>query len=444
MSIPFGRSIPAGAGKTRPKGGRHATTEVYPRGCGENMEDTGLTRATVGLSPRVRGKPRGRGGGARDTRSIPAGAGKTSTGPNRGAMTTVYPRGCGENSAFTSSDTRASGLSPRVRGKRSLGGRSSHAPRSIPAGAGKTPQSASGGVQGAVYPRGCGENAGQGKSLPRNTGLSPRVRGKRRAGVNAVVNGRSIPAGAGKTFENLRTLTANEVYPRGCGENSSSLPASVRSRGLSPRVRGKPLRAPRAAFRARSIPAGAGKTQALWAAREMDWVYPRGCGENERVLWGRGAAEGLSPRVRGKPRRIARADTRERSIPAGAGKTPEGAGACAGGVVYPRGCGENTRSARAMCARGGLSPRVRGKPHRGEHGEPRPRSIPAGAGKTTISTEASPKHRVYPRGCGENASTTAPLAMWKGLSPRVRGKHSYDPARTSQRRSIPAGAGKTR
>ena len=90
-------------------------------------------------------------------------------------------------------------------------------------------------------------------------GLSPRVRGKRFLAWAAMRVRGSIPACAGEAryCDNLRD--ALEVYPRVCGGSATGAPQSLRDMGLSPRVRGKPLRQHGRNDCARSIPACAGE-----------------------------------------------------------------------------------------------------------------------------------------------------------------------------------------
>ena len=72
----------------------------------------------------------------------------------------------------------------------------------------------------------------------------------------------------------------------------------------------------------------------------------------------------------------------------------------------------------------GPSPRVRGKRLAQGAGDPWPRSIPSGAGKTLSQEEVALRSN--------------------GPSPRVRGKRPPRPSRSTRSGSIPAGAGKTR
>ena len=93
-----------------------------------------------------------------------------------------------------------------------------------------------------VYPRVCGGNWPTLQGDPRQQGLSPRVRGKlnRRRAFAEIT--RSIPACAGETHKADRSRCRSEVYPRVCGGNPLWLSYTVSPGGLSPRVRGKPFR----------------------------------------------------------------------------------------------------------------------------------------------------------------------------------------------------------
>ena len=93
------------------------------------------------------------------------------------------------------------------------------------------------------------------------SGLSPRVRGNHTGvGVDDLLAG-SIPACAGKPLPHYRLTGFPKVYPRVCGETSTSLPLDRLSKGLSPRVRGNLVRVAVDVEIVRSIPACAGKPQ---------------------------------------------------------------------------------------------------------------------------------------------------------------------------------------
>ena len=105
------RSIPARAGETTRVRKRHHPQEtsssirrVHPRACGGNHRSN-VSAAVIshrGPSPRVRGKPHGRGCTTADRhrRSIPARAGETSTSTlsrSQIPLQAVHPRACGGN-----------------------------------------------------------------------------------------------------------------------------------------------------------------------------------------------------------------------------------------------------------------------------------------------------------------------------------------------------------
>ena len=229
------------------------------------------------------------------------------------------------------------------------------------------------------------------------------MRGKPSIQPIIAVTAGSIPAGAGKTHFHDPGSPVPVVYPRGCGENRLFRDDRTNSRGLSPRVRGKPAPKTTAVATIGSIPAGAGKTSPTTSGAAPGAVYPRGCGENNNRIPARLGWAGLSPRVRGKHHRPLRVQLQARSIPAGAGKTTTVSLPVWGGQVYPRGCGENFFSARICSMSAGLSPRVRGKRSNPTKCFCRIRSIPAGAGKTKAWAPWPTTRGVYPRGCGENS-----------------------------------------
>ena len=175
----------------------------------------------------------------RKRRSIPACAGETRPPGSNTRQTSVYPRVCGGNIVRPIGEVAQQGLSPRVRGKRRAHKIITGKTGSIPACAGETPWPAIGGGGPMVYPRVCGGNCRRPLIACRRPGLSPRVRGKpaRASGFPAGI--RSIPACAGETVSVIRHGRVTRVYPRVCGGNCPPSRVSLALQGLSPRVRGK-------------------------------------------------------------------------------------------------------------------------------------------------------------------------------------------------------------
>ena len=178
------------------------------------------------------------------------------------------------------------------------------------------------------------------------------------------------------------------------------------TRGLSPRVRGNPLRCVADDFYSRSIPACAGEPSTRQRLGYVRPVYPRVCGGTEVDAREDINVRGLSPRVRGNLDKsiLERGDVR--SIPACAGEPTGTIVSQSGNRVYPRVCG-GTRSSQCLCrSQRGLSPRVRG--NRAVHGvdEVSLRSIPACAGEPWAVIRMPMPWAVYPRVCGGTFQTS--------------------------------------
>ena len=263
----------------------------------------GEIRHMRGLSPRVRGNPPGPAPTPRRTRSIPACAGEPGRSRTAACRPGVYPRVCGGTLRRQSPLRRGSGLSPRVRGNHNgqdyqatnagsipacAGEPSSlvnteNPLRSIPACAGEPTIQMEGWTGNRVYPRVCGGTQWAKEHGQRPNGLSPRVRG----------NPGRLP-GYGPD---------DGVYPRVCGGTLIYQGAGSRLQGLSPRVRGNPGANRRTRAKRRSIPACAGEPRGGCRTGAYRRVYPRVCGgtgHREVIMMERC---GLSPRVRGNPLR---------------------------------------------------------------------------------------------------------------------------------------------
>ena len=210
-------SIPACAGEPHP--GRHSTRPlpVYPRVCGGTNARRRYIRASKGLSPRVRGNPRGAVQLAAERRSIPACAGEPSGKRNDRTFTTVYPRVCGGTDEKGGVPAARQGLSPRVRGNPQGDAAAIRRGRSIPACAGEPPGCALSARLMPVYPRVCGGTATGKHEFADLYGLSPRVRGNRTACATARRTARSIPACAGEPTSLSIWAPPPKVYPRVCG-----------------------------------------------------------------------------------------------------------------------------------------------------------------------------------------------------------------------------------
>ena len=170
---------------------------------------------------------------------------------------------------------------------------------SIPAHAGKPVSASVPANVTRVYPRACGETTSTPAAMRTAVGLSPRMRGNRvRARAHDFAEG-SIPAHAGKPLRSMGALPVDGVYPRACGETMIGTSLRYPNQGLSPRMRGNLTSFPRSAGCQRSIPAHAGKPLSPCASTSSIRVYPRACGETFDFALGPGDLAGLSPRMRG-------------------------------------------------------------------------------------------------------------------------------------------------
>ena len=176
----------------------NAQGQVYPRVCGGTERAYQWSDRTYGLSPRVRGnrqvaQPFPTSGG-----SIPACAGEPARAALFALLVKVYPRVCGGTGICDGAGISGGGLSPRVRGNHSLKFAIREFRGSIPACAGEPLCGLCRPAPGAVYPRVCGGTPRplwQGRSV---RGLSPRVRGNRSMSPRGMYRMRSIPACAGE------------------------------------------------------------------------------------------------------------------------------------------------------------------------------------------------------------------------------------------------------
>ena len=186
-------------------------------------------------------------------------------------------------------------------------------------------------------------------------------------------------------------------------------------------------------------------------------------GENRSGGEAHRAGAGSSPRGRGKRIRGGGAPSRQRLIPAWAGKTDSPHRRCAPPAAHPRVGGENKTNDLIGVAADGSSPRGRGK-----HQEPDFEClgvglIPAWAGKTwnmlmmRSATGAHPRvggktvvfralpgsQAAHPRVGGENLAVPYSTEIELGSSPRGRGKRLVVILGCCCVGLIPAWAGKT-
>ena len=436
-----GGSIPACAGEPRADDIFRDYLGVYPRVCGGTPAPRFPGPTSSGLSPRVRGNPAQTALPHHGTGSIPACAGEPVASHLRLSLGGVYPRVCGGTLAEARANAWNKGLSPRVRGNPVVSEGYNCSKGSIPACAGEPDADHPRRRSRRVYPRVCGGTKPPNLSDLPAGGLSPRVRGNQCISTAYTASAGSIPACAGEPKRCRPAPGRCRVYPRVCGgtfEIPGQRPSSL---GLSPRVRGNPRSAPRRRRRARSIPACAGEPAAPAFRPPGSRVYPRVCGGTGAVDVHVDGGAGLSPRVRGNPHDWRGGNRRGGSIPACAGEPGAGVACRAGHRVYPRVCGGTSAGRRGRRRAWGLSPRVRGNPRRSMNWPVEAGSIPACAGEPGPNPRVAYTSEVYPRVCGGTRQRRVDGLELEGLSPRVRGNQPLAVAVQAPVGSIPACAG---
>ena len=409
--------------------------------CGGTDCRAAMMVRSTGLSPRVRGNPVGPFSQFAQHRSIPACAGEPGFRTELLVTVGVYPRVCGGTLRQVSEQAAHSGLSPRVRGNQVFGGGNAYIAGSIPACAGEPWRCQIVAWSLEVYPRVCGGTTAWQWKPGCHRGLSPRVRGNLPPPRLEHPQARSIPACAGEPIGRSRPVCRRKVYPRVCGGTPAFRPQVTDFEGLSPRVRGNPVRFLAKGKRLRSIPACAGEPHRRCAASLPARVYPRVCGGTSHSQSLPSINDGLSPRVRGNLRLKPARNGGGGSIPACAGEPGRARLSATPRKVYPRVCGGTRMAVPEKINQRGLSPRVRGNLWRQVDAAFRAGSIPACAGEPVQPRRLATHLRVYPRVCGGTRGRRGRRILYGGLSPRVRGNPLPGFPIPSGLRSIPACAG---
>ena len=274
-------------------------------------------------------------------RIIPAHAGQTRARYVRDENRTDHPRACGANMFFDTSQVKADGSSPRMRGKRYCGFCLCPIRRIIPAHAGQTLVIRWSNARTSDHPRACGANWRGRNPYPTQQGSSPRMRGKplKARLHNAAL--RIIPAHAGQTNQATPDRSRRTDHPRACGANLRRSLRTARMCGSSPRMRGKLHHEQVRVAGSRIIPAHAGQTSARSSSSKEKSDHPRACGANRFIHGVNNTRSGSSPRMRGKLRQYARHKPMSGIIPAHAGQTIQRLIGMYVQQDHPRACGAN-------------------------------------------------------------------------------------------------------
>ena len=235
-----------------------------------------------------------------------------------------------------------------------------------------------------------------------------------------------IPAHAGKTAVHRTIDSGLGAHPRSRGENRAAAALVSAARGSSPLTRGKRRSLARFLDGRGLIPAHAGKTTSARARSSSTPAHPRSRGENTADSRRFDAWVGSSPLTRGKLDVLGVPAGAEGLIPAHAGKTLRDPGRAHGHGAHPRSRGENTRPREARDHAAGSSPLTRGKHAFRRPGQTQRRLIPAHAGKTSRSRAGTHTAWAHPRSRGENDTASSRALNTVGSSPLTRGKRSRE------------------
>ena len=191
---------------------------------------------------------------------------------------------------------------------------------SIPAHAGEPQTRRVAVIPPRVYPRPCGGASETNLNEQYAVGLSPPMRGSqtRPLAMGFIVG--SIPAHAGEPKPHRFPRQVRRVYPRPCGGAICVFTTGSKAAGLSPPMRGSPLQQHRVLFTQGSIPAHAGEPGAAVKGCKRLGVYPRPCGGAQLGNAVPVDLAGLSPPMRGSPLRPLQTAAQTGSIPAHAGE----------------------------------------------------------------------------------------------------------------------------
>ena len=226
---------------------------------------------------------------------------------------------CGEQVLPGGSTCALPGSSPRVRGTATKSGSFPLSQRFIPACAGNSLSVGVCKMRRSVHPRVCGEQPQLAESIVDIDGSSPRVRGTAALRANKFQFNRFIPACAGNSNGQTRTVCDTSVHPRVCGEQPFASSQTIMAFGSSPRVRGTVPNTSESPILMRFIPACAGNSHPSQSFTRCPSVHPRVCGEQSADTGVQRHRPGSSPRVRGTGRRRLPAARVSRFIPACAG-----------------------------------------------------------------------------------------------------------------------------
>ena len=205
---------------------------------GEHCRACSYDGAHQGSSPHARGAPEISLPKVSNTGIIPACAGSTLSRPTAPQQNRDHPRMRGEHVCAEIVPSRLVGSSPHARGARLKAVDPFSLKGIIPACAGSTRKDERSVSNVRDHPRMRGEHDGKIVDADKLTGSSPHARGARMCRPKAKRRQRIIPACAGSTAPGLRLHPWYRDHPRMRGEHWASVAGRVTLTGSSPHARG--------------------------------------------------------------------------------------------------------------------------------------------------------------------------------------------------------------
>ena len=357
-------------------------------------------------------------------RFTPTRVGTTYPELDQGVDVAVHPHACGDNAPAMCATCCVTGSPPRVWGQLPPVGCRLQRRRFTPTRVGTTHRCPRATIRRSVHPHACGDNARVYLLLEPSHGSPPRVWGQLHLR-------RDLP---------LR----HPVHPHACGDNRTSSRRPDRNTGSPPRVWGQRTAAGPLPGKRPFTPTRVGTTARTESSTRDGPVHPHACGDNSFTESTRTRRPGSPPRVWGQ-RQVCRSAMRcLRFTPTRVGTTPARAGRPRTRLVHPHACGDNSRRSGMPSTSGGSPPRVWGQRSCPAPGTASSRFTPTRVGTTQRRGEPHPFLTVHPHACGDNYDLYGPALVRIGSPPRVWGQRLMGRRCSLPPRFTPTRVGTTR
>ena len=243
-----------------------------------------MPQVRIGLPPRMWGRPEFPELLRDVARFTPTDVGTTTFDNVENLPEAVYPHGCGDDFRIITFGKNNTGLPPRMWGRRSPCLRGEILFRFTPTDVGTTSYCQRFHMSGSVYPHGCGDDPLAVDLASIAVGLPPRMWGRRIPHQQIRSNHRFTPTDVGTTYASTRGSAKSPVYPHGCGDDFKLLSSNIIDLGLPPRMWGRrPSTSMNLGFW-RFTPTDVGTTSFNSEKCDTISVYPHGCGDDSNIL----------------------------------------------------------------------------------------------------------------------------------------------------------------